>query len=212
MILARAIIVSVAISFGLGRHLVDLIHEDPIAAINLLRLLVILQAIGLWTFTCPKLPIAALLVRLFGTRKVVRITLWSMAAALVVLAIFVTITTFVQCDPIDAQCEQRACRYVGGILTSQGTPLSKVFAGDGQSTSTLVISWHVRFSPYPLSLCSRLSSILRLPRLCLRALSCSARLEATDGTLSENPYCDVLESWIHVSSPWALSLTLESKD
>ena len=90
---------------GFGRHLHDLLEESPIATTQLLRLLVILQAIGLWTFTLPKLPMAALLVRLFGTKRKIRIILYSMAGVLVVLAAILTITTFVQCSPIAAQCK-----------------------------------------------------------------------------------------------------------
>ncbi|KAL8748125.1 MAG: hypothetical protein Q9190_000087 [Brigantiaea leucoxantha] len=64
--LARAIYLSVCISKGYGQHLKVLVEADPIGTTDLLRLLIILQAIGLWTFTLVKLPVGALLVRLFA--------------------------------------------------------------------------------------------------------------------------------------------------
>ena len=104
MILARAIYISVCISKGFGQHLDVLLETDPIATTKLLRLLVILQAIGLWTFTLPKLPVAALLIRLFETTtKRLRYVLYSSVGGLLAWALVVTVTTFVQCTPRAAQ-------------------------------------------------------------------------------------------------------------
>ncbi|TVY82052.1 hypothetical protein LSUE1_G002175 [Lachnellula suecica] len=101
--LARTIYVNVCISMGFGKHLLPMLEEDPVHATKLLRLLVILQAIGLWTFTLPKLPVVALLVNLFGknNRKIAYI-LYSAVGGLVLLVFIMTITTFVQCDPVSA--------------------------------------------------------------------------------------------------------------
>ena len=104
MNLARAIYVSVCIHKGFGRHLDVLLEADPVATTKLLRLLVILQAIGLWTITIPKLPVAALLIRLFETTtKRLRYVLYSSVGALLAWALVVTVTTFVQCTPRAAQ-------------------------------------------------------------------------------------------------------------
>ena len=65
--LARAIYTTVCTYECFEQHLHLLLESDPIATTNLLRRSVILQAIGLWNFTLPKLPVAALLIRLFGT-------------------------------------------------------------------------------------------------------------------------------------------------
>ncbi|ESZ99288.1 hypothetical protein SBOR_0329 [Sclerotinia borealis F-4128] len=101
--LARAIYVDITISYGLGRHLEVLLEENPIHAVKLLRLMVILQAIGLWTFTLPKLPVVALLVNIFGrSSKRLAIILYSAVTALILLVIVLTITTFVQCTPVSA--------------------------------------------------------------------------------------------------------------
>ena len=98
--LARAIYVSVCISKGFGRHLEVLLEADPVSTTKLLRLLVILQALGLWTFTLPKLPVAALLIRLFGTTtKRLQFVLYFSVGGLLAWAMLVTITTFVQCTP-----------------------------------------------------------------------------------------------------------------
>lgn len=86
--LARAIYVSVCISKGFGQHLFVLFEADPVSTTKLLRLLVILQAIGLWTFTLPKLPVAALLIRLFGTHSNhLRLVLYSSVTGLLVCAL-----------------------------------------------------------------------------------------------------------------------------
>ena len=92
---------SVTISMGYGQHLHHLLEEDPVNTVALGRLLIILQAIGLWTFTLPKLPVVALLVRLFGTKKRVAIILYSMVIVLILLVFVMTITTFAQCTPIE---------------------------------------------------------------------------------------------------------------
>ncbi|TVY18019.1 hypothetical protein LARI1_G003583 [Lachnellula arida] len=102
--IARSIFVNVCVSMGFGRHLKELLEEDPIHATKTLRLIVALQAIGLWTFTLPKLPVVALLVNLFGKRdKRIQIILYSSVTALVMLVFVMTITTFVQCTPVSAQ-------------------------------------------------------------------------------------------------------------
>ena len=81
-----------------------LLEADPVATMKLLRLLVILQAIGLWTFTLPKLPVAALLIRLFETTtKRLSYVLYSSVGVLLGWAFIVTITTFMQCTPRAAQ-------------------------------------------------------------------------------------------------------------
>lgn len=100
--LARAVFVSVCINRGFGKHFHVLLAEDPAATVSLGRLLIILQAIGLWTFTLPKLPVAALLVRIFGTRKrIVPIVLYSLVAVQILLASLLTVFTFVQCKPVE---------------------------------------------------------------------------------------------------------------
>lgn len=101
--LARAIYVNVCISMGFGRHFFVLLKEDPIETTKLLRLLVILQAIGLWTFTLPKLPVVALLVNLFGQHnRRLKIILYAAVSLLGVFIFIMTITTFVQCTPVSA--------------------------------------------------------------------------------------------------------------
>jgi hypothetical protein len=99
--LVRTIYVSVTITMGYGQHLHHLLEEDPINTVALGRLLIILQAIGLWTFTLPKLPVVALLVRLFSTKKRLAIVLYSMVIVLILLVFVMTITTFAQCTPIE---------------------------------------------------------------------------------------------------------------
>lgn len=86
---------------GFGKHLDVLLEEDPIKTVALARLLIILQAIGLWTFTLPKLPVVALLVRLFSKTNRVAVVFYPMITALILLVIAITVTTFAQCTPIE---------------------------------------------------------------------------------------------------------------
>ena len=105
---ARAIYVSFCIRKGFGQHLHVLLEEDPIATTKLLRLLVILQTVGLWTFTLPKLPVAVLLVRLFGTTtKRLAQVLYFLVGFLLLWTILVSITAWAQCQPAAAQWDLR---------------------------------------------------------------------------------------------------------
>lgn len=70
--------------------------------IKLTRLLVILQAISLWTWTLPKLSVALLLYRVFGAyKKRLGFILFSLVGLLVVFVIIMTVVTFVKCTPIE---------------------------------------------------------------------------------------------------------------
>ncbi|KAI1819811.1 hypothetical protein F4861DRAFT_543575 [Xylaria intraflava] len=61
-----------------------------------------LEAISLWTWTFPKIPVARLLVRLFGTgKRYIAIILYSTVGLLVAWVTILTIVTFVQCSPIE---------------------------------------------------------------------------------------------------------------
>ncbi|PWY82036.1 hypothetical protein BO70DRAFT_396328 [Aspergillus heteromorphus CBS 117.55] len=102
--LARSILLSISIEAGFGRHLPELLEHEPAEKVtHLLHELVVLQAIGLWTFAVPKLPVVALLVRLFGRVTRHAVALYASALALIVLVTVITITTFVQCTPVAAQ-------------------------------------------------------------------------------------------------------------
>ncbi|RAL16639.1 uncharacterized protein BO97DRAFT_140006 [Aspergillus homomorphus CBS 101889] len=102
--LSRSILLSIAINGGFGRHLPELLEHEPAEKVtHLLHELVALQAIGLWTFAVPKLPVVALLVRLFGRVTRHAVVLYSSALVLIVLVTVVTITTFAQCTPAAAQ-------------------------------------------------------------------------------------------------------------
>lgn len=101
MVLTRTIYISYCIHLGYGQHLHQLLEEDPVKATKLARLLIILLAVSLWTWTIPKFPVAILLVRLFGrTTPYLAIILYSSLAFLAVWVTILTIVTFVQCNPI----------------------------------------------------------------------------------------------------------------
>ena len=103
-----------------------------------MRRLVILQAISLWTFTLLKLQVAVSLIRLFRTMtKRLRYVLYSSVGLLLVWALVVTITTFVQCTPGAAEWNTNLKGLVG-IETS--TYIWAMFLGVSEN--------HVRRWPF----------------------------------------------------------------
>lgn len=100
--LARSIYISYCVHVGFGQHLVNLLEVGPTQTIQLLRLLVILEAISLWTWTLPKLPVALLLYRVFGThKKMIGFILFSLVGFLLAVVVIQTVVTFVKCSPIE---------------------------------------------------------------------------------------------------------------
>ncbi|KAH7382521.1 hypothetical protein DE146DRAFT_230864 [Phaeosphaeria sp. MPI-PUGE-AT-0046c] len=108
VILTRTIWLTVNVSMGFGRHVVELVAEDPVNATQLARSAYGLTALSLWTFVLPKIPVVALLVRLFRTHsnKFSRI-LWSMLGFLLCWNFVMTIITFVKCDPVEKNWQPR---------------------------------------------------------------------------------------------------------
>ncbi|KAI1396626.1 hypothetical protein F4819DRAFT_123341 [Hypoxylon fuscum] len=101
IILTRTIYLSLCIHLGFGQHLASLVTQNPENALSLTRLVVIAEAISLWTWSLPKLPVATLLVRLFGTyRTKLAPILYSLVAFLIAWVIILTVVTFVQCNPV----------------------------------------------------------------------------------------------------------------
>lgn len=76
--------------------------EDPENTIRLTELLTILEALSLWTWSLPKLPVATLLVRLFGGtyKKRLALILYLLVAFLLISVTALTVVTFTQCTPI----------------------------------------------------------------------------------------------------------------
>ncbi|GAM33398.1 hypothetical protein TCE0_004r00265 [Talaromyces pinophilus] len=101
--LARSICLSIAISRGFGQHLAILIEKSPPNTTALLHLMVVIQAVGLWTFALPKLPVASLLVRLFGKVNRLAYVVYPLVGLLITFVTVTTITTFQQCKPVAAQ-------------------------------------------------------------------------------------------------------------
>lgn len=65
--------------------------------------MVVIQTVGLWTFTLPKLPVASLLVRLFGKVNRLAYVVYPLVGLLITFVTVTTITTFQQCKPVAAQ-------------------------------------------------------------------------------------------------------------
>ncbi|PSR83007.1 hypothetical protein BD289DRAFT_292604 [Coniella lustricola] len=102
LILARAIYISYCIHLGFGQHLLALLEVDPVQTVELSRLLVILEAISLWTWALPKLPVAILIYRVFGTyRRRVGVILFAVVGFLLAVVVVQTVVTFVKCTPIE---------------------------------------------------------------------------------------------------------------
>ena len=95
----RAILISINVSYGYGKHIETFTYGQ---AVRIGRLAKIVQAIGVWTFALPKLAVVALLVQLFATSRRTTIILYSSTGLLLVISFILTILTFQQCHPIAA--------------------------------------------------------------------------------------------------------------
>ncbi|RDA89841.1 hypothetical protein CP533_6960 [Ophiocordyceps camponoti-saundersi (nom. inval.)] len=101
VILARSIYITYCIHLGFGRHLHPLLEADVGETVRLTRHLVILEALSLWTWALPKLPVAILLYRIFGKfKRGLGIILYSLVAFLIAIVVVQTVVTFVKCQPI----------------------------------------------------------------------------------------------------------------
>ncbi|PHH76380.1 hypothetical protein CDD80_1562 [Ophiocordyceps camponoti-rufipedis] len=101
VILARSIYITYCIRLGFGRHLHPLLEADVRETVRLTRHLVILEALSLWTWALPKLPVAILLYRIFGKfRRGLGAILYSLVALLIAIVVVQTVVTFVKCHPI----------------------------------------------------------------------------------------------------------------
>lgn len=102
VILARSMYISYCVHIGFGQHLDALLEVNPVQTIQLSRLLVILEAISLWTWALPKIPVALLLYRVFGQcKKMLGLILFSLVGFLLAVIVAQTIVTFVKCTPIE---------------------------------------------------------------------------------------------------------------
>ncbi|KAI1767183.1 hypothetical protein GGR53DRAFT_483341 [Hypoxylon sp. FL1150] len=102
VILVRTIYIAVCVHLGFGQPFDTLMAQDPEKTIRLTRLLTILEAMSLWTWTLPKLPVATLLVRLFGgTYKRLGPILYCLVVFLIIWVTILTVIAFVQCTPVE---------------------------------------------------------------------------------------------------------------
>ncbi|KAF2787642.1 hypothetical protein K505DRAFT_316339 [Melanomma pulvis-pyrius CBS 109.77] len=102
VILLKTIWMTVNVSLGYGRHLTDLLAEDPVKTMKWARSSYGINAFAFWTFTLPKLPVVALLVRLFEVRNQhLGKILWTLLTILIIWNTLMTIVTFVQCTPVE---------------------------------------------------------------------------------------------------------------
>lgn len=109
--IVRAVLISINISYGYGKHIDTFIYGQ---AVRIGRLAKIVQAIGVWTFALPKLAVVALLVQLFATSRRTTIILYSSTGVLLVISFILTILTFQQCHPIAANWDPALLESVPG--------------------------------------------------------------------------------------------------
>ena len=108
VILARTVWLSVNVSMGFGRHLLELLKEDPVTAAKLSPSSYGLTGLSLWTFVFPKVPVVALIIRLFVTNnKRIGHYLWASLAFLFIWNSIMTVLTFVKCDPVERNWNPR---------------------------------------------------------------------------------------------------------
>lgn len=98
--LAYSIAVSAAIQAGFGKHMRDI--PPPQRSLALYRNM-IQHAIGVWSFSLPKLSIAALLQRLLDLPTAVRLSFWTLSLIILAGSCALSIIWVNQCSPIARQ-------------------------------------------------------------------------------------------------------------
>lgn len=103
MVTSYTILTTVNVVRGYGRHTAVLMEEG---GMDLIEHILILNyadfALGIMSFTTPKLAIAALLNRIMNPGSVHRIGLWVMTASVFVASTICIIVLFTMCDPPEA--------------------------------------------------------------------------------------------------------------
>ncbi|OCL05428.1 hypothetical protein AOQ84DRAFT_399564 [Glonium stellatum] len=148
IIVAKTIWMTVNISMGYGRHLEALLAEDPVKTMKLARSSYSINAISLWTWTLPKLPVVALLVRLFQvySNNLSRV-LYSLLGFLLLWNSVMTIVTFVQCSPVEKNWNPR----VAGTCWN-----SKIYLGLGYFAGSYSATLDFIYAIYPMVRISKL--------------------------------------------------------
>ena len=142
MVASYTIVTTVNVILGFGRHTDVLMEEGGMDLIeNILVVNYANFALGIMSFTTPKLAIAALLNRIMNSGRIHRIGLWVMTAAVFVASTICIIVLFTMCDPpqalwkIHLMSEGATCRptkylvgyaiFTGGMFQMVGVFLNK---------------------------------------------------------------------------------------
>jgi hypothetical protein len=181
IILTRTIWLSVNVSMGFGQHLLVLLKEDPVTTAKLSVSSYGLTAFSLWTFVFPKVPVVALIVRLFTTtdKRFGRI-LWSTLALLFIWITIMTIVTFVKCDPVSKNWAPRT----PGRCWNSNIYLSMGYVAGGMLREEVIRS-NLSASYFD---CSSVGH----PRLPLCSLSHVQSVATPNGQITKNTCCPII--------------------
>lgn len=103
MIASYTIVTTELVTLGYGKHTAVIMEKG---GMNLLEKVLLINyinfALGIMSFTTPKLAIAALLNRVLNPRTIHRVLLWVLTAAVFVTSTICIIVLFTMCDPPQA--------------------------------------------------------------------------------------------------------------
>ena len=92
--------VSVAVSYGLGRHQYYLLITNPVNISNVIKWQLYSEPIAIFGGTIPKIAVTMLIIKLVVPHTLVRSYLWTLNILLNAVSVVCVVTSFVQCKPL----------------------------------------------------------------------------------------------------------------
>ncbi|KAL4938830.1 hypothetical protein BDV06DRAFT_200073 [Aspergillus oleicola] len=103
MLAAYTIVTTVNVGLGYGKHTPTIMQEGGMdSLVNILLINYADFALGIMSFTTPKLAIAALLNRIMNPGRIHRIWLWVLTAMVFISSSICIVVLFTMCDPPEA--------------------------------------------------------------------------------------------------------------
>ncbi|KAI0133890.1 hypothetical protein BJ170DRAFT_716083 [Xylariales sp. AK1849] len=103
IILSACILITIASTWGLGKHFDSLDTEHQVQA---MKFNAVIDAVIIWGFTTPKFAIVFLLKRILNHGMKTTILFWTLALVGQIVILATSIWVFKQCDPVDYQWDR----------------------------------------------------------------------------------------------------------
>lgn len=152
VMLVTCVLVSIGSHYGLGRHMAQIIAEEPQNLENALKYNVVISAVLIWSFSLPKFAIIAILKRILNYGTKTTILFWGLALSSQACIFATSVWWFEQCHPVER----------GWNLTVPGSCASvSVLADLGYFTSAYSAFLDAFFALYPIPFIMRLNMPLK---------------------------------------------------